>query len=178
MDDTTLMRTWIVEALDARGGAADAIEVARHVWQQHRDVVEASADLVLTWQLDLHAAAEQMAAAGSLTVDGDRWTLGDVPAPPRVPSGRWDEAEIAVAVQAYVTMLHDGADGRPVGRAAAVGTVSEATGRSASAVEQVFANISAVVQELGYEFVGAFAPRSNVPPGVRPAVREALGVDD
>lgn len=167
---------WIVEALTASGGAATPLQVSRHVWARRRAELEESGDRFFSWQLDLREAAASMVASGLLTAGDDTWAVADRAAARELapkPSG-WDDDEVAVAVAAYVSLLVDRDEGRPLRHREAVALVRESTGRPGSAVEALFANVSAVVQEHGIEPVAAYAPRSNVPRGVRPAVRAAL----
>jgi hypothetical protein len=169
-------QAWILEGLSASGGSATPIDVSRQVWSRHRAELEASGDLLYVWQLDLRAAADTMIDSGLLaSVDG-AWSVADAEAARAVaarPAG-WADDEIAVAVDAYVSMLRDRDAGRPLRRQQAAARVGEHTGRTGVAVDAMFANISAVVQEMGIEFLAAYAPRSNVPRGVRPAVEAAL----
>lgn len=147
-------RDWLAERLAAAGGAASGEDVSQ--W----------------WADELRRTIEAMEATGDLVRDGDRVALPRGGQLPR--TGRWDEPGIAVAVDAYVGMLRAEHAGQAVHRREATASVIERTGRPVSAVEAMFANISAVVQELGYDYLGAYPPKSNVPAGVRPAVGAAL----
>ncbi|WP_456695823.1 hypothetical protein [Aeromicrobium sp. P5_D10] len=154
MNSPNATQTWIVDGLTALGGAATVDE------------------LLDRWQAEMRIAAEAMSAAGRLVVDEDSWSL-----PAGVPTsrpGRWTEEEIAVAVDAYILLLRADHEGRPANRRAATAAVLDRTGRDLPSVDAIFANISAVVQELGFEYLAAYPPKSNVPPGVRPAVSLAL----
>ena len=169
-------QAWILEGVSTSGGSATPIDVSRQVWSRHRAELEASGDLLYVWQLELRAAADAMTASGLLaSVDG-AWTVADAAAARAVvaPPTGWTDDEIAVAVEAYVSLLRDRDAGRPLRRQQAAAQVREHTGRTTVAVDAMFANISAVVQEMGVEFLTAYAPRSNVPRGVRPAVEAAL----
>jgi hypothetical protein len=175
-DGAALWRAWILEGVSASGGSASPVDVSRQVWSRHRAELESSGDLLYVWQLELRAAADAMIASGLLASDGDVWTVADAEAARSVavrPAG-WTEDEIVVAVEAYVSLLRDRDAGRPLRRQEATAQVREQTGRTGAAVDAIFANISAVVQEKGLEFLAAYAPRSNVPRGVRPAVEAAL----
>ena len=178
LDDHAARRwqAWILEGVSASGGSATALDVSRQVWSRHRAELEASGDLLYVWQLELRDAAEAMTASGLLASTDGVWTVADAAAARAVaprPAG-WTDDEIAVAVEAYVSLLRDRDAGRPLRRQQAAAQVREHTGRSSVAVDAMFANISAVVQEMGVEFLTAYAPRSNVPRGVRPAVDAAL----
>jgi hypothetical protein len=166
-------QAWIIEGVAASGGSATPLAVSRHVWTQHRAELEQSGDLLYVWQVELRSVAEAMIASGLLTADGDAWAVGAAAhAVASRPAG-WDDDEIAVA-EAYVSLLRDRDEGRPLRRQAAVAHVRDMTGRTAAATEALFANVSAVVQEKGVDFLSAYPPRSNVPRGVRPAVDAAL----
>jgi hypothetical protein len=178
LDDRAARRwqAWILEGVSASGGSATPIDVSRQVWARHRAELEGSGDLLYVWQLELRDAADSMIASGLLRSDADVWTVADAQAARAVaarPAG-WDDDEIALAVDAYVSLLRDRDAGRPLRRQQAAAHVREQTGRTSVAVDAMFANISAVVQEMGVEFLTAYAPRSNVPRGVRPAVEAAL----
>lgn len=147
-------RTWLTDRLTELGGSGSA------------------SDLTQQWSDELRRAADTMAADGALTIVGDRWTVQREQVPSR--PGRWTEDEIAVAVNAYVTMLRAEHGGQPVHRRGATAKVVEQTARTQTIVEAMFANISAVVQEHGFDYLGAYPPKSNVPAGVRAAVDAAL----
>lgn len=170
---TTTVRTWLVEALAERGPST-SLDVARTVWLRHESDLRSAGDLLYTWQLDLHAAAEAMAGEGSLVVDAEgRWLLAGTPAPAR-GRGPWSDDEIAVSVAAYLALLRAEHAGRPLHRQGVIADVLARTGRTSSQLDAMMANISAVVQEQGYAPLATFPPRSNVPRGVRPAVTAAL----
>lgn len=167
-----LPHRWITDLL-IELGPQPPLAVAKAVWQRHEAQILATPDLLYTWQLDLHAAVEQLADRGEVALDTDgRWAL---PSAAQVLRRGWSEDEIGVAVEAYVALLRADAAGRPVGRAAVLTEVTSATGRTEQQVEAMLSNISAVVQEHGLEPHPAFRPRSNVPAGVRPLVAAALG---
>jgi hypothetical protein len=167
---------WILEGVAASGDRATPLDVSRQVWARHRAEIEAGGDLLYLWQLELRAAADAMTASGLLTSVDGAWTVADADAARDVAarSGGWSDHELASAAEAYVSLVRDRDAGRPLRRQEAVRRVRDATGRTDAAIEAIFANISAVVQELGIEFLTAYAPRSNVPRGVRPAVDAAL----
>ena len=148
------VRTWLTDHLTALDGSGSA------------------SGLTDQWSDELRRTVDAMAAEGALTIDGDRWTIRREQ--PTSRPGRWTDDDIAVAVDAYVTMLRAEHGGQPVHRREATAAVVEQTGRTQTVVEAMFANVSAVVQELGFDYLGAYPPRSNVPAGVRPAVGAAL----
>ncbi|MCW2830410.1 MAG: hypothetical protein JWP31_1102, partial [Aeromicrobium sp.] len=153
------------------------VEVSKHVWDRHRHDLEALGDLLYVWQVQLRAVARQLADAGLLHVDevSGTWSRNASEMPSRRPSHRWSPDEIHAAVEAYAAMWRDAAEGRPARRTDVTAAVRAATGRSADSLDGVLSNISAVVQELGLDPLPAYPPRSNVPVGVRPAVRAAFG---
>lgn len=147
---------WIINGLTTLGGSGTV------------------AELLDRWQIELRTTAEALAASGHLVIDGETWSLPQGASTTR--PGSWTEDEIALAVDAYVLLLRADHEGRPANRREAAAAVINQTGRSAATVDALFANISAVVQELGYEYLAAYPPKSNVPAGVRPAVSLALNV--
>ena len=73
------MGNWLVEALRKRGGTASVIEVSEDVWTNHQEEIQATPDLLYTWQYDLRWAATQLRANGLLKDSRDsargRWEL-------------------------------------------------------------------------------------------------------
>lgn len=57
---------WILDAIGSAGGAAQPIDVARHVWAEHESDLRDSGDLFYTWQYDLRWAAQRLRDAGHL----------------------------------------------------------------------------------------------------------------
>ncbi|MDQ0425574.1 hypothetical protein [Cellulomonas iranensis] len=72
-----VLRDWLVEALRALGGSATVIDVSREVWRAHQRDIEASGDLVYTWQYDLRWAATNLRKEGRLAQNkrGEPWRL-------------------------------------------------------------------------------------------------------
>jgi hypothetical protein len=60
------LKEWVVEALTAHRGSAHHIEVAKHIWANHRADLEASGDLFYTWQYDVRWAADDLRREGKL----------------------------------------------------------------------------------------------------------------
>ncbi len=177
MNSAQILQSWLLEGLTAAGGSATPTDVSKQVWARHRGELESAGDLFYTWQIELRGTAEALAGSGIVRIDdAGTWILqadAASTAPTKHPT-RWDADEIAVAVDTYASMLRDNADGKPMRRSEASAHVRETTGRTPSAVDGMFANISAVVQELGLDYLPAYPPRSNIPPGVRQAVSATL----
>lgn len=167
-----LPEAWILEALHALGGSGAPLDVRKQIWTRHRTEIEAC-DLVYGWQLDTHSTADQLLRRGEISATDNLWSVADGAAPAPRP-GAWTEDEIQVAVGAYIEMLRADHEGRPVNRREAMALVTQKTRRATTAVEAMFANVSAVVQENGFEYLAAYPPKSNIPSGVRPAVKVAL----
>ncbi len=175
MTHRSLLRSWIVEALQVSGPTASPLDVAKAVWVRHEQDLRATADLLFTWQLDLRATAEAMVGEGSLVVEEtDEWTLPEGTAAPSIPRGSWTDAEIVAVVDGYLAMLRTEHDGRPSRRPETLADLAARTGRSTDQVQALLSNISAVVLEHGIDPLRRFPPRSNVPPGVRQAVAARL----
>jgi hypothetical protein len=73
------LKDWVHEAVEAHGGSATLIEVARHIWQLHEADLRMSGDLFYTWQYDMRWAAQELRDEGVLkSLEGDRrgrWEL-------------------------------------------------------------------------------------------------------
>lgn len=113
-----VLREWILEALQARGGSATLVEVCRHVWQYHEDDLWDSGDLFYTWQYDVRWAATELRRRGLLRAEDKSprgvWELADGPALPReeirvkepiarseVRSPPWSRDELILALDLY-----------------------------------------------------------------------------
>lgn len=172
-----LLSSWVVEALAASARTASPLAVAKLVWAGHEPDLRSTGDLLFTWQLDLRATAEAMAAEGRLTVEPNgEWTLPEGTPVPAARRRTWEADEIAAVVEGYAALLRAEETGRPLARRQVVADLATRTGRSGDQVEALLCNVSAVVQEHGLTPLAAFRPRSNVPVGVRPAVAAALGL--
>jgi hypothetical protein len=89
----------------------------------------------------------------------------------------WPGAEIRPTVTAYFTMLRAELTGQPPVKAAFNRQVQAATGRSRGAVEYKFANISAVLRDLGLPYVLGYKPRPNLQNALRAEVERYLARD-
>lgn len=69
----------MLEAVRHCGGEASVIEVARHIWRNHQGELEASGDLLYTWQYDMRWAAQRLRNDGVLRTAEEcprgRWML-------------------------------------------------------------------------------------------------------
>lgn len=89
----------------------------------------------------------------------------------------WPDAEIRPTLTAYFAMLRAELAGQSYVKAAFNREVQGATGRSRGAVEFKFANISAVLREIGLPYVLGYQPRANIQGALRPAVEGFLASD-
>jgi hypothetical protein len=55
---------WVVGALKANGGRGTLVETARQIWGLHAGDLEASGDLLFTWQYDMRWAATELRRTG------------------------------------------------------------------------------------------------------------------
>ena len=65
VDRLTLME-WIVDALRHHGGKAHWLAVYKHIWQNHRQELEASGDFFFKWQYDGRWSAQELRKKGVL----------------------------------------------------------------------------------------------------------------
>jgi hypothetical protein len=89
----------------------------------------------------------------------------------------WADTEIQLAVASYFTMLRAELAGHPYVKADLNRQVRAATGRSHGAVEYKFANISAVLRDIGLPYVLGYQPRGNYRSALRAEVERFLGRD-
>lgn len=89
----------------------------------------------------------------------------------------WAPAEIQPTVSAYFAMLRAELAGQLYVKAAVNRQVQAATGRSRGAVEFKFANISAVLRDIGLPYVLGYQPRGNYQGALRAAVEQILASD-
>lgn len=60
------LQEWVLEAIEAKGGSAEPIEVARQIWQRHEHDLRQSSDLFYPWQYEMRWAAQRLRDAGRL----------------------------------------------------------------------------------------------------------------
>ncbi|QIX27136.1 hypothetical protein ncot_11405 [Nocardioides sp. JQ2195] len=170
-----MLSSWILEALGAAGTTASPLQVAKVVWSRHEEDLRSAGDLLFTWQIDLRTTAEAMAEAGNLLVEeAGCWALPAGTAVPDLARRAWSAEEIATAVEGYLSLLQAEHAGRPLRRSEVLADITAGTGRTGEQLEAMMCNISEVVREHDIVPLASYRPRSNVPVGVRPAVRAAL----
>jgi hypothetical protein len=86
----------------------------------------------------------------------------------------WPDAQIQPTIAAYFTMLRAELAGQPYIKADLNRKVQAATGRSRGAVEFKFANISAVLRDIGLPYVQGYKPRRNIQDALRPEVERFI----
>lgn len=65
------LQEWIIDALESKAGAAELLDVSKHVWAHHEGELRSSGDLFYTWQYDLRWAATKLRKAGRLAEADD-----------------------------------------------------------------------------------------------------------
>jgi hypothetical protein len=116
-------------------------------------------------------------------VPADQWAqlmalVGGWPQPDEADrASGWAAAEIQPTVATYFTMLRAELAGQPYVKAAFNTEVQAATGRSRGAVEYKFANISAVLSDIGLPYVLGYRPRGNYQSALRAEVERFLARD-
>jgi hypothetical protein len=89
----------------------------------------------------------------------------------------WAAAEIQSTVAAYFAMLRAELAGQSYVKADSNRQVQAATGRSRGAVEFKFANVSAVLRDIGLPYVLGYQPRGNYQGALRAEVEKLLVAD-
>ena len=62
----------VIEALEDHGGTSSLIDVARHIWKNHKADLKASGDLFCRWQYDMRWAATTLRQEGKMR---EGWAL-------------------------------------------------------------------------------------------------------
>ena len=60
------LKDWVFSAIQAHGGEATLVEVAKHIWENHEEELRASGDLFYTWQYDMRWATQYLRDTGKL----------------------------------------------------------------------------------------------------------------
>ncbi len=60
------MQPWVLEAVNALGGAGEILEVAKHVWATHEQELIDSGDAFFSWQCEMRWAADQLRKSSKL----------------------------------------------------------------------------------------------------------------
>ncbi len=61
------MMPWIIDGLKANGGKVYYIEIAKHIWTNHRREIETSGDFVYKWQYEMRWAGDALVRAKRLS---------------------------------------------------------------------------------------------------------------
>lgn len=73
------MQSWIIACLKSRGGSGWPREVSKYVWENYKSEIQASENLLYTWQYDIRWAAQKLRNSGILkSVNGRKdlpWEL-------------------------------------------------------------------------------------------------------
>lgn len=60
------LKEWVLEALQAQGGKATLVDVAKHIWDNHEAELRTSGRLFYTWQYDMRWAATALRGEGQM----------------------------------------------------------------------------------------------------------------
>ena len=60
------LKEWVLNAIDARGGEADLVAVAKHIWDNHENDLRGHGEAFYTWQYDMRWAAQYLRDDGFL----------------------------------------------------------------------------------------------------------------
>jgi len=67
---------WIVDALKANGGRTYYLEIAKHIWANHKSEIERSGDFFYKWQYEMRWAGDTLVRQRKMKKHG--------------PSGIWE----------------------------------------------------------------------------------------
>lgn len=54
------MMRWVYQAVEAEGGEASVLQVAKYIWSHHESELKSSGDDFYTWQYDMRWAAQKL----------------------------------------------------------------------------------------------------------------------
>lgn len=99
-----------------------------------------------------------------------------------IDSSAWSDAELAVAIKAYLQMLHLELQGVPYNKAAVNRALREGalTGRTKASIEFRMQNISAALYELKMPYIAGYLPARNIGSAVKAkmiALLSAQGIE-
>ncbi len=60
------LQDFVFEALNDLGGRGRIVEVAKHIWKNHKQELKKSGDLFYTWQYDMRWAATKLRKSGKI----------------------------------------------------------------------------------------------------------------
>ncbi len=58
----------VTRALEAAGGRATIVQVAKYIWDTHEDDLKSSGDLFYTWQYEMRWAAQKLRDKGQVSL--------------------------------------------------------------------------------------------------------------
>jgi hypothetical protein len=77
------LKKWVLQAVEANGGAANLVEVAKHIWAHHESDLRGHGEAFYTWQYDMRWAAQDLRDDGVFV------------AADQAPRGIWQRRPIA-----------------------------------------------------------------------------------
>jgi antitoxin component of MazEF toxin-antitoxin module len=70
------LKPWIVESLRASGNRGTVVQIAKHIWDNHKGELEAAGDMFFKWQYEMRWAGNQLVKERVITKSSsDGWTL-------------------------------------------------------------------------------------------------------
>jgi len=58
------LKDWVLSAVKENGGEATLVEVAKHIWANHKDDLQRHGDAFYVWQYDMRWAAQYLRDEG------------------------------------------------------------------------------------------------------------------
>ena len=75
----TVMKAWVVEALNELGGEGSILEICKIVWERHGKEIQESGDSFYTWQYEIRWAGDILRKESTLLPSGKtkrkKWIL-------------------------------------------------------------------------------------------------------
>jgi len=60
------LKQWVLDAIDAHGGATSLMTIAKHIWDNHEKDLRSYGERFYTWQYDMRWAAQYLRNNGIL----------------------------------------------------------------------------------------------------------------
>ena len=68
------LKTWVLEALRDLGGSGRIAKICQHIWENHEQELQASGDLLYTWQYAMRWAGQELQKENKLSKAGKNYT--------------------------------------------------------------------------------------------------------
>jgi hypothetical protein len=68
MTNREILRNWVVESLIDLGGEGSIVQIAKHIWENHKSDLKEMGSLFYTWQYDMRWSSTYLKKEGKLDI--------------------------------------------------------------------------------------------------------------